>query len=170
MNMKEIFIHEWKIQDYSGRRDRSMKSEDTINGEHIYACLHLTSWFRLGKYLIKHDKANYLLGLTKHMSRDEFRDSVKFWDWNKETRTGKMVSCVDEIVRVVNDHFNDNDYLLTLMLLQDELQGYEKCVHISAFYCLPFDYVSFIKDKDAYQKRLEDYVKEVREKEKKNCV
>jgi len=58
---KEIFIHEWKIQDYAGRREPTMKSEGTINGEHVYACKNLTSWFRLGKYLIKHDHANYLL-------------------------------------------------------------------------------------------------------------
>jgi len=27
---KEIFIHEWKIQDYAGRREPTMKSELTI--------------------------------------------------------------------------------------------------------------------------------------------
>lgn len=66
---KEIFIHEWKIQDYAGRREPTMKSEGTINGEHVYACKNLTSWFRLGKYLIKHDHTNYLLGLLAMKNR-----------------------------------------------------------------------------------------------------
>lgn len=168
--MAEIFIHEWHISDYDGRREPSMKSEGTINGEHVYACKKLTSWFRLGKYLIKHDIANYLLGLTSHMSRKEFRHSVKVWDWDKETNTGKNINCVDEIVQLVNEHFSGNDYVLTLMLLQEELKGYEKCYLISDCYGLDFNYVQFIKDRDAYQKRLEDFLRKEHEKEQRKEV
>jgi len=161
--MAEIFIHEWHISDYDGRKDSSMKSEGTINGEHVYACKRLSTWFRLGKYLIKHDVANYLLGLTRYMSRNEFKHNVKVWDWDRETNTGKDINCVDEIVKLVNEHFSGNDYVLTLLLLQEELEGYEKCYLISDCYGLDFDYELFIKDRDAYQKRLEDFLQKVHE-------
>lgn len=157
---KEIFIEEWKIQDYAGRRELSMKSEQTINGEHVYACVGLTSWFRLGKYLIKHDTANYLLGLTELMSRHECQDNVRWWDWDKETNTGKNANCVDEIVRVVNKRFRGNDYVEALIVLQKALEGYEKCLYISQFYRLRFDYIGFLSDRDLYQARLEEYVKQ----------
>lgn len=163
--MAEIFIHEWHISDYDGRREPSMMSEGTINGEHVYACKRLSTWFRLGDYLIKHDQANYLLGLTRNMSRDEFRHNVKVWDWNKETNTMKHTNCVDEIVNLVNQHFSGNDYVNTLLMLQEELKGYEKCYYISDCYRLDFDYKLFIKDKDAYQKQLEDFIRRVHEEE-----
>ncbi len=165
--MAEIFIYEWRNSDYDGRRNLSMKSEGTINGNHVYACIRLSSWFRLGKYLIKHDMANYLLGLTRHMSRDEFRHSVKVWSWDKETNTGKIINCVNEIVQLVNEHFSGNDYINTLLMLQEELKGYEKCYFISDCFGLDFDYELFIKDKDAYQKRLEDFLRKVYEKEQR---
>lgn len=165
--MAEIFIHEWHISDYDGRREPSMMSEGTINGEHVYACKRLSTWFRLGKYLIKHDVANYLLGLTTNMSRTEFRYNVKVWDWDRDTNTVKNINCVDEIVHLVNEHFSGNDYVLTLMLLQEELKGYEKCYLISDCYGLNFDYALFIKDRDAYQKRLEDFLRKVHEEEQR---
>lgn len=164
---KEIFIHEWKIQDYSGRREQSMKSERTINGEHVYACKHLTSWFRLGKYLIKHDTANYLLGLTGLMSRQEFRDNVKFWECDEKAGIYHYVCCVDEIVDVVNKKFPAGDYVECLFVMQKALEGYEKCLYISWFYNLRFDYKSFLSDRDAYQKRLEDYAQAEHERELK---
>ena len=165
---KEIFIHEWKIQDYAGRREPTMKSEGTINGEHVYACKHLTSWFRLGKYLIKHDHANYLLGLLDLMERHECQDSVKWWDWDKETNTGRNANCVDEIVKYVNMFYSGDEYVKTLFDLQEKLVGYEKCLYISLCYRLRFDYRLFLKDRDAYQKRLEDFVQAEHERELKS--
>lgn len=165
---KEIFIHEWNIKDYDGCREKSMMSEGTINGEHVYACKRLTTWFRLGKYLIKHDVANYLLGLTRYVSRREFQHNVKWMDWNEEKKTNEYVNCVDEIVRIANERFPNGDYLLTVMLMQEQLVGYEKCLYISQCYRLGFDYESFIRDRDAYQKRLEDYVQRMHEQELKD--
>lgn len=152
------FITEWKIQDYAGRKDLSMKSEGTINGKHVYACKHLTSWFRLGKYLIKHDQANYLLGLIDLMHKHEHQDNVKWWEWDKETETGRYVNCVDEIVRLVNMFYSGDEYVQTLLNLQSELVGYEKCYYLSACYRLRFDYRLFLKDKGAYLARLENLV------------
>ena len=164
----EIFIQEWNIKDYDGRREKSMMSDGTINGEHVYACQRLTTWFRLGKYLIKHDVANYLLGLTDLMSCHECQNNVKWWDWNKETNTGKNVNCVDEIVKYVNMFYNSDEYVKTLLDLQDKLIGYEKCLYISLCYRLRFDYRLFLKDRDAYQKRLEDYVQAEHERDLKS--
>lgn len=164
---KEIFIHEWKIQDFAGRREKTMMSEKTINGQHVYACKNLTVWFRLGKYLIKHDTANYLLGLTGMMSRHECQDNVKWWDWNKETNTGRNANCVDEIVKYVNMFYSGDEYVNTLLDLQEKLVGYEKCLYISQCYRLRFDYRQFLNDRDAYQKRLEDFVQAEHEREMK---
>ena len=165
---KEIFIQEWKISDYDGRRDKSIKSDGTINGDHVYACQRLSSWFRLGKYIIKHDVANYLLGLTRYVSRREFQHSVKCYDWDSEKKEGKYINCVNEIVSIANERFPDGDYLLTVLLMQEQLEGYEKCLYISQCYRLGFDYESFIRDRDAYQKRLEDYVQAEHERELKS--
>jgi len=165
---KEIFIQEWKIQDYDGRRDKSIKSKGTINGEHVYACQRLTTWFRLGKFLIKHDVANYLLGLTRYMSRKEFQHNIKWCDWNSETNKNEYVNCVDEIVRIANELFPNGDYLLKVMLMQEQLVGYEKCLYISQCYRLDFDYERFIKDRKVYQNQLEDYVRMVHEQELKD--
>jgi hypothetical protein len=149
--MREIFIEEWKIQDHAGRRDKSIVSDGTINGEHVFACQSLTSWFRLGKYIIKHDTANYLLGLTRQMRNHECKNNVKWWD----SKTLKDENCVDEIVKVVNKHFKKDGYVEALLVLQEAIKGYEKCIVISKFHNLPFDYNSFLSDRDAYQKRLE---------------
>lgn len=165
---KEIFIHEWKIQDYAGRREPTMKSERTINGEHVYACKELTTWFRLGKYLIKHDTANYLLGLTDFMIRQKHKNNVKWLDWDKETNTGRYANCVDEIVKYVNMCYSGDEYIRTLLDLQEKLVGYEKCMYISQCYRLHFDYRLFLKDRDAYQKNLEDFVQQVNERELKD--
>ena len=165
---KEIFIHEWKIQDYAGRREPTMKSEGTINGEHVYACKNLTSWFRLGKYLIKHDYANYLLGLLDLMKRHKYQGNVKWWDWDKETNTGRNANCVDEIVKYVNMFYSGDEYVKTLFDLQEKLVGYEKCLYISLCCRLRFDYRLFLKDRDAYQKRLEDFFQAEHERELKS--
>ena len=58
--MTEIFIHEWNKKDFDGRRDLKTKSAEKIGGEYAYGCQGLTTWFRLGKYIIKHDSANFL--------------------------------------------------------------------------------------------------------------
>ena len=154
--MSEIFIVEWHISDYAGRRETSMCSEGTINGEHVYACKKLNSWFRLGKYLIKHDVANYLLGLTKHMSNRDFMCNVKCFELNNETGKLERVNCVDEIVSLVNERFVGNEYVHTIMKLQEELVGYERCYYSSDVLRIDFDYKEFLKDKDAYQNRLID--------------
>ena len=163
--MAEIFITEWKIQDYAGRREQSMKSESTINGEHVYACKNLTSWFRLGKYLIKHDQANYLLGLTELMHGHK-KKNVKWWKWDKDTETGGDVNCVDEIVRLVNMFYSGDEYIKTLLNLQDKLFGYEKCYYISTVYRLRFDYLMFLKDRDVYQTMLESFVNQLKNEDK----
>ena len=67
--MTEIFIHEWNKKDFDGRRDLKTKSAEKIGGEYAYGCQGLTTWFRLGKYIIKHDSANFLLGLTEGQAR-----------------------------------------------------------------------------------------------------
>lgn len=144
-----------------------MKSEQTICGEHIYACKHLTSWFRFGKYLIKHDVANYLLGLTELMSRQEFKDSVKVWELDDKAEIYHYVCCVDEIARAVKKEFPAGDYVECLLVLQKALEGYEKCLYISQCYRLRFDYQQFLSDRNAYQKRLEDYVQTIHEQEEK---
>lgn len=162
--MSEIFIVEWHISDYAGRRETSMRSEDTINGEHVYACKKLTSWFRLGKYLIKHDVANYLLGLTKHMSKRYFMHNVKDFELNNETGKLERVNCVDEIVSLVNERFGGNEYVHTIMKLQEELDGYERCYYFSDVLGIDFDYKEFLKDKDAYQNRLIDLFRKDRER------
>lgn len=157
--MKEIFIEEWRKNDYDGRRDLSVKSSVKVGGEYLYGCKKLTTWFRLGKYIIKHDVANYLLDLTQYMSRNEFKYSVKTYDWNNPSI--KNLNCIDELAKVINEHFsNDMDYINTLMLLQRELEGYENCFYISQCYRLPFDYQLFIKDKEAYLAKVHKFYKE----------
>lgn len=154
--MSEIFIAEWHISDYAGRRETSMCSEGTINGEHVYACKKLSSWFRLGKYLIKHDVANYLLGLTKHMSKKCFMRNVRCLESDNETGKLERVNCVDEIVRLINERFVGDEYVNTILKLQEELEGYERCYYFSEVLRIDFDYKEFLKDKDAYQNRLID--------------
>jgi len=152
---KEVFIEEWRKNDYTGRRDLSIKSSVKVGGEYLYACKNLTSWFRLGKYIIKHDIANYLLGLTQYMSRNEFKYSITTYDWDGSSN--KKINCIDELAKVINEHFSGNDYLITLMLLQRELEGYERCFYVSQVYNLPFDYELFIRDKDEYLARIDKF-------------
>ena len=64
------------------------------------------------------------------------------------------------------DHFSGNDYVLTLLMLQEELKGYENCYFICACYRLDFDYVQFVKDKDVYQARLMAFAKKANEEKK----
>ena len=162
--MAEIFIEEWRKNDLDGRRNLSTRSKEKINGEYAYGCVGLTSWFRLGKYIIKHDQANFLLGLIHEIGSN----NVRSWEC-EETADGRKYGYkyhIDDIVSVVNKHFSDNDYVLTLLLLQEELKGYEYCYYVSACYRINFDYVLFIKDKDAYKARLEEYVKKLNEERK----
>lgn len=162
--MAEIFIEEWKKKDLDGRRNLKTRSKEKINGEYAYGCVGLTSWFRLGKYIIKHDQANFLLGLIREIGTD----NVRSWE-REEVEDGYKWGYkyhIDDIVRAVNKHFSSNDYILTLFLLQEELKGYEKCYFISACYRIDFDYVQFIKDKDAYQARLEECARKINEQRK----
>lgn len=159
--MAEIFIEEWRKKDLDGRRNLSTRSKEKINGEYAYGCVGLTSWFRLGKYIIKHDQANFLLGLIREIGTvnvkswecEEVEDGYRYdWKWH-----------IDDIVRAVNNHFSGNDYVQTLLLLQEELKGYEYCYFVSAFYRIDFNYVLFLKDKDAYKARLEEYIRKINE-------
>ena len=161
--MTEIFIHEWNKKDFDGRRNLKTKSAEKIGGEYAYGCQGLTTWFRLGKYVIKHDHANFLLGLMREIGSDNVRN----WE-REETEDGYRYDWkwhVDDIVRAVNSHFSGNDYVLTLLLLQEELKGYEQCFYICSCYHLDFDYVLFLKDKDAYKERLLEFTKRVKEQE-----
>ena len=159
--MAEIFIREWNKSDHDGRRILSSKSAEKILGQHAYACQNLTSWFRLGKYIIKHDQANFLLGLIREIGTD----NVKSWERDEQEDRWVYKYHVDDIVRVVNRHFSGNDYVLTLLMLQEELKGYENCYYICACYHLDFDYVQFIKDKDVYQARLMAFAKKANEEQ-----
>ena len=159
--MAEIFIEEWRRKDSDGRRNLSTKSAEKIGGEHAYACQNLTSWFRLGKYIIKHDQANFLLGLIHEIGTDNVRN----WERDEKEDRWMYKYHVDDIVRVVNEHFSGNDYVQTLLRLQEELKGYEKCYFICAFYGLDFDYQAFLNDKDGYQERLEQFVKDHKSKD-----
>ena len=151
----DIFITTWKISDYDGRRRKDIVSKGTINGEHIYACEKLTTWFRLGKYLIKHDFANYLLGITNYIHDDRLKYNVTYRDYNPATNQLDEKNCVDDIVRLVNELYGkDFDYVAELQMLQMELEGYEYCVTASMCYRLPFDYKRFLKDKNLYQSML----------------
>lgn len=153
--MKETFITEWKISDYDGRRDNNIMSIGTINGEHVYACERLTTWFRLGKYIIKHDFANYLLGVTPYIPNERLRTNVRYRHWDAATRTWWDMYCVDDIVSIVNKKFGkDFDYIGELLMLQRELVGYEWCFDVSRCYGWNFDYKEFLKGKDKYRRKL----------------
>lgn len=64
--------------------------------------------------------------------------------------------------------YSGDEYVKTLFDLQEKLVGYEKCLYISKCYRLRFDYRLFLKDRDAYQKRLEDFVQAEHERELKS--
>ena len=161
IEMAEIFIQEWDRKDYDGRRDLGTKSKGKIDGEHAFACRNLTTWFRLGRWIIKHDTANFLLGLIPEM-RGENTNSVVYWRWDENSGKFERRNNIDGIVDVVNRHFSGKDYILTLMLLQDELDGYEECLYICKGMRIRFDYVRFIKDKDGYRDALNNLILEKR--------
>ena len=159
----DIFITEWHISDYDGRRCKSIKSQGTINGEHVYACERLSTWFRLGKYLIKHDIANYLLGITQYINNPRLKDNVKYREHLPHINKFVDINCVDDIVRIVNEQFGkDFDYIKELLMLQEELKGYESCYYHCACYRFDFDYHEFLKDKDKYQRQVWRRVKILR--------
>ena len=162
--MAEIFIHTWQKSDRDGRRKLATKSKEKINGDYAYACDNLTSWFRLGKLIIKHDTANFLLGLIDEIGTD----NVRTWEHNDTTDRWEYVYHVDDIVRVINKYFSGNDYVLLLQTLQEELKGYEICYYICSCYRIPFNYKEFLADKDAYKAKLEAFSKKVNEKISEN--
>lgn len=137
----EIFIEKWEKNDPDGRRDLKTKSKDTIGGEHAYACTRLSSWFRLGEYIIKYNTVLYLLGLDKYIkSEPVFKHFVKYDDKNS----------IDEFVQIVNDHF-DGDFLQTLLQLQEMMDDTgDECLFVSRCCHLDFDYKSFMEDKIKY--------------------
>lgn len=159
--MAEIFIHEWNKSDYDGRRILSSKSAEKIGGQHAYACQNLTSWFRLGKYIIKHDQANFLLGLIREIGTDKVKSLER--DEQEDRWTYKYH--IDDIVRVVNRHFSGNDYVLTLLMLQERVEGLRELLLHNH---LDFDFVQFVKDKDVYQARLMAFVKKANEEKKED--
>lgn len=153
--MAEIFITEWQISDYAGRKRKDIVSNGTINGEHIYACEQLTTWFRLGKYLIKHDFANYLLGITKYIPNERLRTNVQYREYYPATNQMIEINCVDDIVRIIHEKFGEDfDYVAELQMLQKELVGYEWCFNVSMCYDWDFDYKRFLKSKTLYKSWL----------------
>lgn len=149
--MELVFIETWRSGDFRGRHDLATKSKDKIAGQHAYACKGLSSWFRLGKYIIKHDIANYLLGITDKMSRKEHRTFVVYGV--------DKSNCIDEIVRLVNERFPDGGYVEALLKLQTELEGYEDCYYICKSGRIPFDIEEFYADRDAYLGKCWNLVK-----------
>ena len=153
--MSLIFIHKWNPSDTDGEIDKKIKSIGTINGHHVYACKNLTTWFRLGDYIIKHDFANYLLGVTKRIANERLRQNVRYSHYVSSSNTFVELNCVNDIVRIVNDQFGENfDYVKMLQSLQDELKGYEGCFYLSQCYGLDFDMYEFLGNKDAYYLRV----------------
>ena len=148
--MELVFIDTWRPGDTDARRDLATKSKDKIAGEHAYACKGLSSWFRLGKYVIKHDIANYLLGITDKISGKEHKTFVVWVDGS---------NCIDEIVRLVNERFPDGGYVKALLKLQTELEGYEDCYFICRPGRIPFDIEEFYTDKEAYLSKCRNLLK-----------
>lgn len=140
----EIFIEKWSgvKTDPDGRRDLKTKSYDTINGKHAYACTGLSSWFRLGEYIIKYDTVLYLFGLDKYIkSEPMFKHFVKYRDENS----------IDEFVQIVNDHFDGENFLQTLLQLQEMMDDTgDECLFVSRCCHLDFDYKSFMEDRVKY--------------------
>jgi len=140
----EIFIEKWEgmKSDPDACRDLKTKSKDTINGEHIYACKRLSSWFRLGEYIIKYNTVVYLLGLEKYIkSEPVFKHFVKYGDKNS----------IDEFVQIVNDHFDGENFLQTILQLQEMMDDTgDECLFVSRCCHLDFDYKSFMEDRVKY--------------------
>ena len=137
----EIFIEKWEKNDLDGRRDLKTKSKDTIGGEHAYACTRLSSWFRLGEYIIKYNIVMYLFDFYKYVKGDDInKHFVKYGDSNN----------IDMLVDIVNNHF-DGDFVKTLLQLQSEMDDIgDECLFISRCCHLDFDYKSFLEDKTKY--------------------
>ena len=140
----EIFIEKWSgaKTDPDGRRDLKTKSKNTINGEHAYACTGLSSWFRLGEYIIKYNTVLYLLGIDKYIKSDSvFKYFVKYGDKNS----------IDEFVQIVNDHFDGENFLQTILQLQEMMdETGDECLFVSKCCHLDFDYKSFMEDRVKY--------------------
>ena len=150
--MSETFIIEWQISDYAGRRNKNIVSKGTINGEHIYACEKLTTWSRLGKYLIKHDFANYLLGITKYIPDNMLKTNVRYREYLPTLNKMVERNCVDDIVRLVHEKLGEDfDYVAELQMLQRELEGYEWCFNVSQCHGWEFDYKRFLRNKKLYR-------------------
>ena len=78
--MAEIFIHEWNKSVHDGRRILSSKSAEKIAGQHAYACQRLSSWFRLGKYIIKHDEAKKIIADDYRKLPQNTRKEKKYYE------------------------------------------------------------------------------------------
>lgn len=139
----EIFIEKWSgvKTDPDGRRDLKTKSYDTINGKHAYACTGLSSWFRLGEYIIKYNTVMYLFGFDKYVEDvTAHKYFVKYNDSNN----------IDMFVDIVNKHF-EGDFLQTLLQLQEMMDDTgDECLFVSRCCHLDFDYKSFMEDRVKY--------------------
>lgn len=158
--MSVIFIEKIRKGDTEAYKDTKTVSSKTIGKQRLYACRKLTSWFRLGDHIIKHDIANYLLGITEGL---DYKHShcVKWSEYDKET--GKFVNhnSLDTIAeRVSALGLNTRKYVELLEQIQKELEGYEECYYRLSCFNLHFDYKEFLNDKDAYLEKCREMWRE----------
>lgn len=165
----DTFITKWHISDYDGRRNYDHCSKELLFGKKVYACKRLSSWFRYGEYLIKHDIVNVLFDLNfSNKGFDvNFNYNVKDYYWDKEHTKPINLDCTDEIVEQYSKKFTDEqDMILQLYLMQREMEGYEFIYFIADVYHIKFNMVEFLRDKDAYLKKFKDFQKEMLAKNK----
>lgn len=156
--MSVIFIERIRKGDTEAYRDTKKKSSVTVDGKNLNCCRKLTSWFRIGEWVVKHDWANYVLGITKNLNGWE-KSFVKRTDF----KDGKMVeeNCLDKIADGINSTgLGYKGYFETLVKIQEELKGYEDCFYLRNWYGKEFDYKEFLKDKDAYIEKVRKEAKE----------
>lgn len=146
--MSVVFIERIEKGDTKAYRDTKKKSSVTVDGKNLYCCKKLTSWFRIGEWVVKHDLVSYILSLTGNFNGWE-KSSVKHTDF----KDGRMVdeNCLDRIAEGINSTgLGYEGYVETLIKIQEELKGYEDCFYLRNWYKKEFDYKEFLKDKDAY--------------------
>jgi len=158
--MSVIFIDKIRKGDTEAYKDTKTVSSKTIGKQKIYACRRLTSWFRLGDYIIKHDIANYLLGITDDLDYHH-RKCVTWSEY--DSVSGKFVShnSLDTIAeRVSSLGLNSRKYVELLEQIQKELEGYEECYYRLSCFNIHFDYKEFLNDKQKYVEKSREIWRE----------